>query len=118
MIINNQHLLENRKRGLRDPRLPLTPAVLLAAATTGLTYRRRHGCQGYALGPPATPEQGQWAGHITGGRRRLRRVIQTWWRKHFQPCRDQRWPTRRDQHGERPLRARRGGGRQEEGALL
>lgn len=72
MIINNQHLLENRKRGLRDPRLPLTPAVLLAAATTGLTYRRRHGCQGYALGPPATPEQGQWAGHITGGRRRLR----------------------------------------------
>ena len=37
MIINNQHLLENRKRGLRDPRLPLTPAVLLAAATAGLS---------------------------------------------------------------------------------
>lgn len=72
MIINNQHLLENRKRGLRDPRPPLTPAVLLAAATAGLTYRWPHGCQGYTLGPPAMPEQGQGAGHITGGRRRLR----------------------------------------------
>lgn len=30
MIINDWHLLENRKWGLRDPRLPLTPAVLPA----------------------------------------------------------------------------------------
>lgn len=63
MIINNWHLLENRKWGLRDPRLPLTPAVLLAAATARLMWRRFHGCQGHILGSPAVPERGsgQWA---------------------------------------------------------
>ena len=61
MIINNQHLLENRKWSPHDPRLPLTPAVLPAAATTWLTHLRFRGCQGYTLRPPAVPKHGQWA---------------------------------------------------------
>lgn len=55
MIINNWHLLENRKWSLRVPRLALTPAVLLEAATVWLVYPRFHGCQGHPLGPPALP---------------------------------------------------------------
>lgn len=58
-IINNQHLLENRKRSLRDPRLPLTSAVLPAVATTWLISRRLRGCQGDTLGPPAVSKQGK-----------------------------------------------------------
>lgn len=61
MIINIQHLLENRKRSLRDPRLPLTPAVLPAVATAWLIYQSFRGCQGYTLRPPAMPKHGQWA---------------------------------------------------------
>lgn len=47
MVVNNWHLLKNRKWSLHDLRLPLTPDALLAGATEWLT------CQGYSLGPPA-----------------------------------------------------------------
>lgn len=64
MVVNNWHLLKNRKWSLHDLRLPLTPDALLAGATEWLT------CQGYSLGPPAMLKRDgrrrRWAGHMAG----------------------------------------------------
>lgn len=64
MIINNRHLLENRKRSLHDPRLPLTPAELL-------------GLQPGAASHAHAGELGSrwWAGHMARGQRRLGRKL-------------------------------------------
>lgn len=78
MIINNWHLLENRKWGLRDPRLPLTPAVLPAgppcdgrsqgSTAAGVTPWGHQPCQSRA--------GGRWAGHVTRGQRRPRQRLE------------------------------------------